>query len=132
MARPVLIIEDNADIAELLRYILEQEHFETRVALTGEEGLAASLDKDNPPLAILLDMLLPGMSGQEICRRLRREPSTRNTPIIMVSARASVADIALGLSAGADEYIRKPFSVSQIIARVHALTSSHRAKAPSD
>jgi DNA-binding response OmpR family regulator len=127
MARPVLIIEDNADIAELLRYILEQEHFETRVALTGEEGLSASLDKKNPPLAILLDVLLPGISGQEICRRLRREPSTRNTPIIMVSARASVADIALGLSVGADAYIRKPFSVHQIVARVHALTSAHRS-----
>jgi two-component system phosphate regulon response regulator PhoB len=124
MARLVLIIEDNTDIAELLRHLLEQEHFNTRVALTGEEGLTASLDKDNPPAAILLDMLLPGMSGEEICRRLRREPSTRNTPIIMVSARASVADIERGLSVGADEYICKPFSIRQIVARVRALTST--------
>jgi DNA-binding response OmpR family regulator len=126
MRGPVLIIEDNADIAELLRYVLEQEHFLARVAHTGEEGLIASLDSDNPPAAILLDVLLPGMSGQELCRRLRREPSTRHTPIIMVSARASVADIELGLSVGASEYICKPFSITQIVARLHALTSSQK------
>ena len=118
MTRPILIIEDNPDIAELLRYCLERQDFKTRVALTGEEGLYASLDEDNPPAAILLDVLLPGMSGRELCRRLRREPATRNTPIIMVSARASAADIELGLSMGADAYICKPFSIDQLVAQV--------------
>jgi DNA-binding response OmpR family regulator len=124
MTRLILIIEDNPDIADLLRVILERRNFKTRVALTGEEGLYASLDKDNPPAAILLDVLLPGMSGQEICRRLRREPATLKTPIIMVSARASAADIKLGLSVGANEYICKPFSNDQLVARVTALTSA--------
>jgi len=71
MARPILIIEDDPDIAEVLRYSLEAQRFETRVALTGTEGLSASLDK--PPLLILLDLLLLGMNGLEICRRVRRD-----------------------------------------------------------
>ena len=69
MARPILIIEDDPDIAEVLRYCLEAQSFETRVALTGREGLSASLDKDRPPLLILLDLLLPEMNGLEICRQ---------------------------------------------------------------
>lgn len=117
----VLIIEDHADIAECLRYRLEQQNIETRVALTGTEGLAASLDPDNPPALILLDLLLPGMSGIEICRRLRREPATRRTPIIMLSAKCSAEDIASGLGVGADDYITKPFSIYEVIARINAL-----------
>src|SRR5262245_47794097 len=92
MARPILIIEDDPDIAEVLRYSLEAQRFETRVASTGREGLAASLDKEKPPLLILLDLLLPEMNGLEICRRVRREPSTSRTPIIMLTAKASEAD----------------------------------------
>lgn len=121
MAGPILIIEDDPDIADVLRYILESKKFETRVALGGEEGLAASLDRDNPPALILLDLLLPGMSGIEICRRLRQEPSTKRTPIVMVTARAFASDHASALEAGADAYITKPFSVSQVIDRVEAL-----------
>jgi two-component system, OmpR family, phosphate regulon response regulator PhoB len=97
------------------------ENLETRVAATGEEGLLASLNTDHPPGVILLDVLLPDMSGLEICRRIRSEPATRSTGIIMVSAKASHADIALGLSAGADAYICKPFSVRELVAQVHAL-----------
>ena len=92
MPRPILIIEDDPDIVEVLRYGLEARNFETRVALTGTEGLSASLDKDRPPLLILLDLLLPEMSGLEICRRIRREPSTARIPIIMVTAKATAAD----------------------------------------
>lgn len=117
----VLIIEDHPDIAECLRYSLEQENLTTRVALTGPEGLAASLDQDNPPALILLDLLLPGMNGFEICRRLRREPLMRRTPIIMLTAKTSAADIAAGLDVGADDYITKPFYVREVIARIHAL-----------
>jgi DNA-binding response OmpR family regulator len=117
----VLIIEDHADIAECLRYRLEQQNIETRVVLTGTEGLAASLDRDHPPALILLDLLLPGMSGLEICRRLRRNPATRRTPIIMLSAKCSAADIASGLEMGADDYITKPFSIYEVIARINVL-----------
>jgi len=121
---PVLIVEDDPDIAESLRYGLESAEFETRVALNGEEGLAESLDKKHPPVLILLDLLLPGMSGTEICRRLRLEPATMQTPIIMISARASAADIAVGLSVGADDYIGKPFSIKDVISRIHELLKS--------
>jgi DNA-binding response OmpR family regulator len=121
MANPVLIIEDDPDIAEGLRYNLELEKLETRVALTGEEGLSASLDQDNPPSLVLLDLLLPGMNGLEICRRLRREALTRRTPIIMLTAKASDADIAAGFALGADDYITKPFSVHEVMARIRAL-----------
>jgi DNA-binding response OmpR family regulator len=121
MPRPILIVEDDPDLAEGLRYNLEREHFRTRVAPDGEQALRDALDQRNPPALILLDLMLPGMSGLELCRRLRREPATRLTPIIMVTACASEADVAAGLDVGADDYIKKPFSVRELVARVRAL-----------
>src|SRR5262249_54081657 len=108
MARPILIIEDDPDIAEVLRYGLEARQFETRVAYNGKEGLSASLDKDRPPLLILLDQLLPEMNGLDICRRIRREPSSlANVPIIMVTAKSSPADFNNAKAAGVDDYVTK-------------------------
>lgn len=121
MTKPVLIVEDDPDIAEGLRYNLEREGLETRVALTGEQGLAAALDAKSPPALVILDLMLPGMSGTELCRRLRREPATRRTPIIMLTARTSEADRVAGLDLGADDYISKPFSVRELMARVRAV-----------
>ena len=121
MAKPVLIVEDDPDIAEGLRYNLEREGLETRVALTGEQGLQAALDPKGPPALVILDLMLPGMSGTELCRRLRREPATRRTPIIMLTARTSEADRVAGLDLGADDYISKPFSVRELMARVRAV-----------
>lgn len=121
MSRPVLIVEDDPDIAEGLRYNLERERLEARVALDGEQGLVAALDSRNPPSLIILDLMLPAMSGLELCRRLRREPSTRRTPIIIVTACASDADVATGLDLGADDYIKKPYSVRELLARVRAM-----------
>jgi DNA-binding response OmpR family regulator len=121
MTRPVLIVEDDPDIAEGLRYNLEREGMETRVALTGEQGLRAALDPKSPPALIILDLMLPGMSGTELCRRLRREPQTRRTPIIMLTALTSEADRVAGLDLGADDYISKPFSVRELLARVRAV-----------
>jgi DNA-binding response OmpR family regulator len=121
MPKPVLIVEDDPDIAEGLRYNLEREGLETRVALTGEEGLSAALDPKGTPALVILDLMLPGMSGSELCRRLRREPATRRTPIIMLTARASEADRVAGLDLGADDYISKPFSVRELLARVRAV-----------
>ena len=123
MARTVLIIEDDPDIADVLRYSLENKKFETRLAVSGEEGLSASLDKDNPPAVILLDLLLPGMNGLEICRRLRKEALTRHTPIVMVTARASRLDYDVALAAGVDAYITKPFSVRKVVEYVGELLS---------
>src|SRR3712207_4740509 len=121
MSKPVLIVEDDPDIAEGLRYNLEREGLDARVALTGEQGLAAALDAKNPPALVILDLMLPGMSGTELCRRLRREPATRRTPIIMLTARASEADRVAGLDLRADDYISKPFSVRELMARVRAV-----------
>src|SRR6202795_2442412 len=111
MQRPVLIIEDDPDISESLRYNFEREGLPVVTALTGEAGLAAALNEREPPSLIILDLMLPGMSGTELCRRLRREPATRRTPIIMVTAKASESDRVTGLDLGADDYITKPFSV---------------------
>ena len=112
MNRPVLIVEDEPDIAEGLRAV---------VAETGEKGLAAALDRSNPPALVLLDLMLPGMSGTELCRRLRREPATRRTPIIMLTARGAEAERVAGLELGADDYVTKPFSVRELVARVRAV-----------
>ncbi len=104
-----------------MRYNLEREGLKARVALTGEQGLQAALDTRNPPALIILDLMLPGMSGTELCRRLRREPSTRRVPIIMLTARTSETERVAGLELGADDYITKPFSVRELIARVRAV-----------
>src|SRR5437016_13922389 len=121
MPRPALIIEDDADIAESVRYNLESAGFKTLVASTGEHGLSLALDAQNPPAVIVLDLMLPGMNGIEICRRLRRENQTRRTPIIMLTAKTSEADRVAGLDVGADDYIAKPFSVQELLARVRAV-----------
>jgi DNA-binding response OmpR family regulator len=119
--RPVLIVEDDPDIAESLRYNLERDGLEARIAETGEKGLAAALDAKSPPSLVILDLMLPGMSGTELCRRLRREPATRRTPIIMLTARTSETERVAGLDLGADDYITKPFSVREVMARVRAV-----------
>lgn len=121
MARPVLIIEDDPDISESLKYNLEREGLNTIVATTGEQGLSEALNERNPPLLIMLDLMLPGMSGTELCRRFRREPLTRRTPIIMLTAKGSESDRVAGLDLGADDYITKPFSVRELLARVRAV-----------
>ena len=120
--KPVLIVEDDPDIAEGVRFNLEREGLRARVAATGEEGLRAALDAENAPALVILDLMLPGMSGTELCRRLRREPQTRRTPIIMLTARADESDRVAGLDLGADDYITKPFSVKELMARDPATT----------
>lgn len=129
MTRPILIIEDDPDIADILRYSLEVKKFETRVAFTGKDGLSASLDRDNPPALILLDLLLPGMNGIEICRRLRREPLTERVPIIMVTAKASETDFANARAVGVDDYITKPFSIHEVLERIEVLLRRSEAAA---
>jgi DNA-binding response OmpR family regulator len=121
MNRPVLIVEDDPDIAEGLRYNIEREGLRALVASTGERGLELALDRNNPPALVLLDVMLPGMSGTELCRRLRREPATRRTPVIMLTARGSEGERVAGLELGADDYVTKPFSVRELMARVRAV-----------
>ena len=122
--KPVLIIEDDPDIAEVLSYALEKEAFKTRVVLTGEEGLQASLDRSNPPALILLDLSLPGMKGTEICRRLRHEPATLKTPIVIISAKPVETIFKVTMRLGANDFFVKPFSLREVVERVRALVIS--------
>jgi DNA-binding response OmpR family regulator len=127
----ILIIEDDADIAESLHYNLKREGFRPSIAESGEKGLRLALDTRQPPALIILDLMLPGMSGMELCRRLRREPATKLTPLIMLTARAAESDKIAGLDVGADDYIVKPFSLKEVIARVRAvLRRAEKESAP--
>lgn len=117
----ILIIEDDADIAESLQYNFKREGFRPVIAESGEKGLRLALDEKHPPSLIILDLMLPGMSGMELCRRLRRESLTEKTPIIMLTAKAAETDKIAGLDIGADDYIVKPFSVKEVVARVRAV-----------
>ncbi len=117
----ILVIEDEPDIAESLRYNLEQERFLVTIADSGEKGLRLALDEKNQPSLILLDLMLPRMSGLELCRRLRGEPITKDIPIIMLTAKTEEMDKIRGLDTGADDYITKPFSIKEVIARIKAV-----------
>src|SRR5215471_18994913 len=118
-SRSVVIVEDDEDIAESIRYNLEREGFRVRVATTGEDALSLILDR--PPSLILLDLNLPHMSGFEMCRRLRAEATTARVPILILTARTDEADKVLGLNIGADDYITKPFGMRELVARVNAV-----------
>ena len=115
----VLIVEDEAALVELLSYNLEKNGFRTSIARDGEEAILAIAE--TKPDLVLLDWMLPYVSGIEICRRLRRDPETRELPIILLTARGEEGDRIRGLDSGADDYIVKPFSPSELIARVKAV-----------
>lgn len=119
MTAKILIIEDDPSITELLRYNLEQEGYSAEIEMDGEEGLINATS--TVPDLILLDWMLPNLSGIEICRRLRKDKSTQNIPIIMLTARNEESDRIRGLDTGADDYISKPFSPRELIARVKAI-----------
>lgn len=121
MPESILIVEDDSDIAESLVYNLKREGFRPLVAESGEKGLRIALDEKSTPSLILLDLMLPGMTGLELCRRLRREETTERIPIIMLTAKAAEADKISGLDTGADDYIVKPFSTKEVVARVRAV-----------
>lgn len=115
----ILIVEDEAPIVTLLRYNLEREGFRVIEAGDGEEALLLAAERR--PDMVLLDWMLPLLSGIEVCRRLRRSADARNTPIIMLTARGEEGDRIRGLNSGADDYVTKPFSPSELIARVRAV-----------
>ena len=120
LAKPlVLIVEDEAALATMLRYNLERQGFRVEEAVDGQEALARIAE--STPDIVLLDWMLPVMSGIEVCRQIRRRPRTRDLPIIMVTARTEDQDAVRGLNTGADDYITKPFSVDALLARVRAL-----------
>lgn len=119
MQPQVLIVEDEAALVTLLRYNLEREGFQVSEAGDGEEALLRAVEA--PPDLVILDWMLPRLSGIEVCRRLRRVPETRDVPILILTARGEEADKVRGLDYGADDYVTKPFSPAELIARVRAL-----------
>lgn len=115
----ILVVEDEEDLSELVRFNLEQEGFAVVSVGDGEEALTA-VRRDKPSL-VILDLMLPGINGFEVCRRLRATPASMDLPIIMVTAKSSETDKVVGLEMGADDYVSKPFSVRELIARVRAV-----------
>jgi two-component system, OmpR family, phosphate regulon response regulator PhoB len=119
MSARILIVEDEEALTLLLRYNLETEGYEVETVARGDD--ADLRLKESTPDLVILDWMLPGLSGIELCRRLRARPETRQLPIIMLTARGEESERVRGLSTGADDYIVKPFSVPELIARVNAL-----------
>ena len=120
MAKPViLVVEDEAPLLTLLRYNLEKQGFRVEEATDGQEALLR-VSEAKPDL-VLLDWMLPSLSGIEVCRQIRRRPATRDLPVIMVTARTEDQDAVRALDIGADDYITKPFAVEALLARIRAL-----------
>ncbi len=120
MSKPlVMVVEDEAALVTMLRYNLEKEGYRVCEAVDGEEALTVLAER-NPDL-VLLDWMLPILSGIEVCRQIRRKPRTRDLPVIMLTARGEEGDKVRGLNTGADDYLTKPFSLPELLARVKAL-----------
>ncbi len=115
----ILVIEDDQDIVEVVRYNLEREGFRVLDARDGERGLDAAI-KSKPDL-ILLDLMLPGIDGLEVCRRIREQEETRWIPVLILTAKNEEADVVIGLEMGADDYLSKPFSPRELVARIRAV-----------
>ncbi|MGP1281432.1 MAG: phosphate regulon transcriptional regulator PhoB [Parasphingopyxis sp.] len=115
----LLLVEDDMALTELLIWHFEREEFNVKHTVDGEEALL--LARENPPDLVLLDWMIEGLSGIEVCRRLRRMPDTANVPIIMLTARGEEEDRVRGLETGADDYVTKPFSPRELVARVGAV-----------
>jgi two-component system phosphate regulon response regulator PhoB len=122
----ILIVDDERDITELIRYNLEKENFKTITVATGEDALSEA--KRVRPDLIILDLMLPGVDGLEVCRKLSQDEATRTIPILMLTAKSEDSDIILGLEMGADDYVTKPFSPKVLIARIRALLRRNREK----
>lgn len=126
----VVVIEDEADILELVQYNLSREGYEVIGISHGAEGLDHV--REHPPALVLLDLMLPGMDGNEVCRELKTDPATKHVPVIMVTAKGEESDIVLGLGLGADDYVTKPFSVKELVARVRAVLRRGKLRAAQD
>ncbi|HXJ84026.1 MAG TPA: response regulator transcription factor [Candidatus Methylomirabilis sp.] len=115
----ILVIEDERDVAELMRYNLAKEGYEVRLVSSGVDGIRQA--REFRPEMILLDIMVPELNGWEVCRRLKQDPEMRSIPVIMVTGRAEEGDKVLGLEMGADDYVTKPFSPRELVARVRAV-----------
>ncbi|MDE2227651.1 MAG: phosphate regulon transcriptional regulator PhoB [Alphaproteobacteria bacterium] len=130
MRPSVLIVEDESALLTLLRYNLEKEGFTVNAAHDGEEALLQL--KESKPDAVLLDWMLPRVSGIEVCRQIRRTPAWRDLPVIILTARGDEADRVRGLDSGADDYVAKPFSPNELVARLRAVIRRARPAAAAE
>ena len=119
MGAKILVVEDEAALSELLSYNLSKEGFEVSLSADGEDAVIA-VDEQRPDL-ILLDWMLPTQSGIEVCRQIKARPETRDTPVIMLTARGEEEDRIRGLNTGADDFVTKPFSMTELVARIRAV-----------
>ena len=128
MASRILVVEDDRDIADLVAYHLSRAGLRTDILSSGSEVLDR-VRRDTPAI-VVLDLMLPGLSGLEICRSMRADPRLASTPIIMLTARADEEDRVRGLELGADDYVTKPFSPKELVARVRAVLRRTQAEDP--
>ena len=124
MQDTVLIVEDEPDVVDLLRYNLGRAGFDILIAVSGDRGL--EMARTQRPDIIILDLMLPGMTGQEVCRALKNDPDTEVIPIVMLTAKGEPEERVKGLELGADDYVTKPFSPRELVLRVQALLKRHR------
>ncbi len=120
----ILVIEDETDISDLVRYNLKKDGYDVDVASDGERGLDLARSKAYD--LVLLDLMLPGIDGLDVCRRLRTESRTEHLPVIMVTSKGEESDVLVGLGMGADDYVTKPFSVKELLARVKVVLRRSR------
>lgn len=126
----ITIIEDEEDISHLLVYNLKKEGYELSAYESGEQGLAAI--RAEPPDLVLLDLMLPGMGGMDVCRSMKLDPATQGIPVIMISARGEENDIVAGLELGADDYLPKPFSPKVLLARIRTVLRRVTRRVPDE
>lgn len=117
--KKIIVVEDEVDILELLQFNLSREGFKVTTSRDGEDGLQ-KIRKEAPDL-VILDLMLPSIDGIEVCRRMKADPVCRNIPVIILTAKSEESDVILGLGVGADDYITKPFSPKELVARVRAV-----------
>ncbi|MGH7392189.1 MAG: response regulator [Candidatus Rokuibacteriota bacterium] len=127
MAQEVLVVDDEPDIRSLIVFHLGREGYRCRTASTGPQALAEA--RASRPDLVVLDLMLPEMDGLDVCRRLRADPRTAQLPIIMLTAKADEVDRVVGLEIGADDYVAKPFSPKELVARVRAVLRRGRSRA---
>jgi phosphate regulon transcriptional regulator PhoB len=128
--KKILVVDDEADLAELVSYNLKKEGFDVSVAQDGEEALG-KIRSDRFDL-VVLDLMLPGMQGVELCRIIRKDPRTEGLPVIMLTAKGEEVDRVLGLEMGADDYVSKPFSPRELLARVRAVLRRTAKRPPEE
>ena len=126
----ILVVDDEPDLVELLRHHLVREHYEVLTAGDGETALAEA--RRRLPDLVVLDLMLPGIDGLEVCRRLRADSRTVHIPIVMLTAKGEESDAVIGLAQGADDYVRKPFGVKELVARIATRLRASELKAPAE